>query len=58
MGGFVAFFVVKDVNKSAHLISIGVTIAISLIAGYIVGIILSVFGRRVEAYVDTEEFVD
>ncbi|MHC5060576.1 MAG: ammonium transporter family protein [Planctomycetota bacterium] len=57
-GGLIALFVVKDINKTAHLLSIGITIAISLIAGSIVGIILSAFGRRAEAYVDSEEFVD
>ncbi|MBW8002745.1 MAG: ammonium transporter [Planctomycetes bacterium] len=58
MGGLAAIFVVKDINTSAHLMSIGMTIAISLIAGYFAGIIISVFGRRVEAYVDSEEFGD
>ena len=58
MGGIAAIFVVKDINTSAQLMSIGVTIAVSLITGYIAGIILSVFGRRSEAYVDSEEFTE
>jgi hypothetical protein len=35
----------------------GITIAVALIAGYVTGKILSIFGRRIEPYVDSEEFV-
>ena len=58
MGGIAAIFVVKDINTSAHLKSILVTIVVSLVTGYIVGIVLSLFGRRTEAYVDSEEFIE
>jgi len=58
MGGFAAVFVVDGVNKSTQLKGIGISILIALIAGYITGKILSIFGRRTEVYVDAEEFVD
>ena len=58
MGGVAVIFVVKDINTSAHLKSILVTIVVSLVTGYIVGVVLSLFGRRTEAYVDSEEFTE
>ena len=58
MGGIAAIFVVKDINAAAHLKSILVTIAVSLVTGYVVGVVLSLFGRRAEAYVDSEEFTE
>jgi len=41
-----------------QLAGIGLMIVIAIVTGYIVGRILSLFGRRVEPYVDSEEFLD
>jgi ammonium transporter Rh len=58
MGGIAAFFVVNGINNRVQLIGIISAVTIALIGGYISGLILSFFGRRVEAYVDAEEFID
>jgi ammonium transporter Rh len=58
MGGVAAIFVVKGLSNLTQLKGIGITIGIALIAGYVAGQILALFGRRVEAYVDSEEFMD
>jgi len=58
MGGLAALFVVHGLNPGVQLAGIGLMIAIALITGYVVGKILSLFGRRVEPYVDSEEFLD
>jgi len=57
MGGFAAILIVHGINRRIELEGIVVTVVLSLIAGYITGRILSVFGRRAEPYVDSEEFV-
>ena len=58
LGGIAAVFVVDGINAFTQLKGIGISIVIALIAGYITGKILSIFGRRIEVYVDAEEFVD
>jgi ammonium transporter Rh len=58
MGGIAAMFVVRGINNITQLKGIVAAVAIALCGGYISGLILSFFGRRVEAYVDAEEFID
>lgn len=58
MGGLAAMFVVSGLNNRIQLTGIIIAVAIALAGGYISGLILSLFGRRVEAYVDAEEFID
>ena len=58
MGGIAAMFVVSGINNKIQLTGIIIAVAIALVGGYISGLILSLFGRRVEAYVDAEEFID
>jgi ammonium transporter Rh len=58
MGGFAALLVIKGINQSIQLKGIGITIVIALVAGYITGNVLSIFGRKAEAYVDSDEFAD
>jgi ammonium transporter Rh len=58
MGGFAAMFIVSGLNNQIQLTGIIIAVAIALIGGYISGLILSLFGRRIEAYVDAEEFID
>ena len=48
----------KGLNSAVQLKGIGITIVVALVTGYVVGKILSIFGRRVEPYIDSEEFLD
>jgi hypothetical protein len=50
--------VVLQLNNKIQLAGIFFAVAIALAGGYISGLILSLFGRRVEAYADSEEFID
>ncbi|MFZ4741637.1 MAG: hypothetical protein ACOYLE_10790 [Bacteroidales bacterium] len=58
MGGFAAIFVVNGLNVSSQLSGILITIASALIFGFLTGKIISLFGHREEAYIDSEEFMD
>jgi ammonium transporter Rh len=58
MGGIAAMFVVSGINNKIQLAGIIIAVTIALVGGYISGLILSLFGRRLEAYVDAEEFID
>jgi ammonium transporter Rh len=58
MGGIAAMFVIGGLNAKTQLTGIVIAVAIALVTGYISGLVLSLFGRRVEAYVDAEEFVE
>ena len=57
-GGFVAIFVVSGLSAGAQLTGIAVTIIVALGFGLISGKVISLFGHRVEAYSDAEEFAD
>ena len=54
-GGLAAMFVVSGINLMAQLTGILVSLVIALIAGFIAGKILVIFGRRTEPYVEEEE---
>lgn len=58
LGGIAALFVVTGIARGSQLLGIGVTIVMALLAGFIAGKVLSIFGRRTEPYVDSEEFED
>ena len=58
MGGIAAIFVVSGLNNKIQLMGIIIAVAIALVGGYMSGLILSFFGRRSEAYADSEEFSD
>jgi ammonium transporter Rh len=58
MGGCAAMFVVRGLSSDIQLTGIVVTVLSALFFGYGSGLILSLFGRRVEAYEDAEEFLD
>jgi ammonium transporter Rh len=58
MGGIAAVFVVDGISKSTQIKGIVISIIVAIAAGYITGKILSVFGRRSKAYVDSEEFAE
>jgi len=55
-GGLAALVVIPNINVSAQLAGIGLTIGIAIIAGIVSGKILSITGRRKTPYVDNEEF--
>jgi ammonium transporter Rh len=58
LGGLVALIVVQGINWGNQLAGIGITIAIAVLAGFLTGKIVSLFGRRSNAYEDAEEFID
>ena len=58
MGGIAAMFVVDGISKSTQIKGIAISIVVAIAAGYITGKILSAFGRRSQAYVDSEEFAE
>jgi ammonium transporter Rh len=58
MGGLAAVFVVEGINKANQLKGIAITIIVALVAGYITGKVLSVFGRKAQVYADSDEFAD
>ncbi|MCX5679571.1 MAG: ammonium transporter [Candidatus Omnitrophica bacterium] len=58
MGGIAAIFVISGLNGRAQIMGIIIAVLIALAGGYMSGLIISFFGRRVEAYADSEEFSD
>lgn len=58
LGGLAALFVVHGLDKTTQLKGIVVTIVIALTAGFLTGKVLSLLGRKVEVYVDADEFAD
>ena len=58
MGGIAAMFVIQGLSSKIQLTGIIIAVAISLLCGYVSGLIISLSGRRIEAYVDSEEFLD
>ncbi|MEI6433403.1 MAG: ammonium transporter [Bacteroidota bacterium] len=58
MGGFAALFVIKGLQMENQLFGIVITIIVAFLAGLVTGKILVLFGRKVEAYNDAEEFLD
>jgi len=58
LGGLAAIFVVEGLNTGSQLTGIGITIVCALVFGLTTGFVVSLFGRRTEAYHDSEEFED
>ena len=58
LGGLAALFVINGLDKTTQLKGIVVTIVIALTAGFLTGKVLSLLGRKVEVYVDSDEFAD
>ena len=54
LGGIAAVFVVKGIVVT-QFAGIGITVVIAVLAGFIAGKVLSLFGRRTEPYLDSEE---
>jgi ammonium transporter Rh len=55
LGGLAAVVFID--TRDAQLLGIGVTAGLALVGGFVGGKILSLFGRRQEAYVDHEELI-
>lgn len=58
MGGLAALPIVHGLNMQSQLSGIGITIIVALASGIITGKVLPIFGRKKEAYEDSEEFLD
>ncbi len=58
MGGVAAVFVVDGISTGNQFAGIGITVGIALLAGYFVGLIISVLGRIKSPYDDAVEFLD
>lgn len=58
LGGLAAILVIDGLDTSSQLSGIFITVVSALVFGFITGKVLSLFGRRKEAYDDTEEFMD
>lgn len=58
LGGLAAIFVVDGINPGSQLAGIGITLGIALVAGYLIGRIISALGRIKEPYDDAVEFLD
>lgn len=57
LGGIAALFAVNGIARGAQIKGIIISAIIALVAGFISGKIISFTGKRVEIYVDTEEFL-
>jgi ammonium transporter Rh len=55
-GGIAALFVVTGIDFGAQLTAILVTIVIAAVTGLVSGKVIALLGRRMEPYVDSEEF--
>ena len=58
MGGLVALPVIKGLHMESQLLGIVTTIVVAFITGMITGKVLPLFGRKLEAYDDADEFID
>ena len=57
MGGLAAVFVVSGIDRAMQLRGIAIAIVLSIACGLIAGGIVSLAGRRVNPYLDEEEFL-
>jgi ammonium transporter Rh len=57
-GGLVAVVVIQGIDATNQLLGILITIVLAIVFGFVTGKILSLLGRKKEAYEDAEEFED
>lgn len=55
-GGLAALFVVSGIDIGAQLAGLAATVLTAAVSGLCAGKVISLFGRRVQPYVDSEEF--
>jgi len=58
MGGLAVLPIARGLNVGNQLFGMLITIVVALAAGFIVGKILPILGRKTEAYEDADEFLD
>jgi ammonium transporter Rh len=58
MGGIAALPIIKGLGMNFQLSGIGITIILAIASGFITGKILPAFGRKTEAYEDSEDFIE
>ena len=58
MGGLAALPIIKGLQMESQLLGIVITIAMAFLTGLITGKILPLLGRKLEAYDDSDEFLD
>ena len=58
MGGVAAIFVVDGINMGSQITGIVITVVVALVAGFVSGKVLAIFGRRTDPYEDSEEFIE
>jgi ammonium transporter Rh len=58
LGGLAAIVVVKGIDTSSQISGIFFTVVSALVFGFVIGKVISLFGRKKEAYEDAEEFLD
>ncbi len=58
MGGLAVLPIARGLNIGNQLLGMVITIVLALACGFIVGKILPILGRKIEAYDDAEEFLD
>jgi ammonium transporter Rh len=56
-GGIVAMFAVNGINMAAQMKGIVITVVLAMTSGLIAGRVISLTGRRIEPYLDKEEFL-
>jgi ammonium transporter Rh len=57
LGGLAVLVVTQGMNIGNHLTGMGITVVVAILGGLITGKIISLFGRRKNAYEDAEEFL-
>jgi ammonium transporter Rh len=57
-GGLAVLPIISSMKIGSQLAGIGITLLVAIVAGFVTGKLLSVLGRRKEAYEDAEEFLD
>jgi len=58
LGGLAAIVVVNGIDTSSQISGIFLTVVSALVFGFVIGKVLSLFGRKKEVYEDAEEFLD
>jgi ammonium transporter Rh len=58
MGGLAALPIIKGLRMESQLLGIVITIAMAFLTGLITGKVLPMLGRKLEAYDDSDEFLD
>ena len=58
LGGLAALPIIHGLNMQGQLMGILITVVLAFVTGLVTGKILPMLGRKVEAYEDSDEFID